>query len=188
VASLALALHLALAAPGLVPPLDPGPFRGGELAWASAGALAGDAVVLGAGWLTLQAFAHGTLSPTGDNFRRAAYAFGAAALLVPPLGAVLFARWTGRGPSDGSVWKALLLATAGQVAALGAAWLAAPHLWVVFPAQVVTVSLGASLGLHWGRPRAPPAPLPAPVAAPEPAGTADGPEAALFLPICPIDA
>lgn len=185
-ASLALALHLALAAPGLAPPLDPGPFRGGELAWASVGALAADAAVLGAGWLTLQAFAHGTFSPSADNFRRAAYVLGGAALVLPPLGAVLLARWTGRGPVDGSVWKALLLAAAGQVAALGAGWLAAPHLWVMLPVQVVTVSLGASLGLHWGRPRAPPAPLPAVEA--QPAVAAEAPAAALLFPTCPIDA
>jgi hypothetical protein len=191
VASLALALHLALAAPpGLAPPLDPGPLRGGELAWASLGAFAGDAAVLGAGWLTLQAFANGTLSPTGDNFRRAAYVFGTAALVLPPLGAVLLARWRGRGLTGGSVWRALLLATAGQAAALTAGWLAAPHLWVVLPVQVVTVSLGASLGLHWGRPRAPAGPGPSPAL--DAAGASAEPAAAdaraLFLPLCPIDA
>jgi hypothetical protein len=154
----ALVLHLALAAPTLVPPLDPAPLRGREIMAASVGVVAGDALVLGAAWFTLQLFARGTLDPTATNFRRAAYGLGAAALVVPPLTAVLLARWARSGPAYGATWKALLLAMAGHAAALAAGVSASPHLWVVMPVQLVAVGLGTSLGLHWGaRPRAPPA-------------------------------
>lgn len=201
-APLALALQLALAAPGLaVPPpgppqhtlaprLDPGPFRGRELAVASLGTLVGDVLVIGAGYLTLQLFAADTFSPTGENFRRAAYVLGAAALLVPPLGASGFARLTG-GPGAGRLWKAMLLATVGQAASFALAYAAAPRFWLVLPLQLVTVSAGASLGLHWG-PRAParartPAPggLPATPSAEKDGEPAGALTVALFTPICP---
>ncbi|HEX9053105.1 MAG TPA: hypothetical protein VF841_21435 [Anaeromyxobacter sp.] len=130
--------------------LDPGPFRPGELVGATFGAFAGDALVLAAGYETLQLFASGAFSPSATNFRRAVYGFGAAALLVPPLTSVLLAK-LGAGPhASGSFWKALLLASVGQAAALAAGYYAAPHFWVVLPVQVVALSVGASLGLHWG--------------------------------------
>jgi hypothetical protein len=150
VASLALALHLALASPGLAPRLDSGPFGASELAAASGGVFAGDLAVLGAGYLTLRLFANDTLDPSATNFRRAAYALGAAALVVPPLTAVLLARWARREPADGAAWKALLLATAGHLAALGVGIVASPHYWVILPVQLVAVGVGTSLGLHWG--------------------------------------
>jgi hypothetical protein len=150
-APLALALHLALAsspAPG-VAQAAPGPFRGGELVRASAGALGGDLAVLGAGYLTLQLFAGGAIDPTAANFRHAAYALAASALVVPPLVAVALARL---GPdSRGSFWRALLLASAGQAVAIAAGLVAAPHFWVIVPVQLAAVSAGTSYGLHWGR-------------------------------------
>jgi hypothetical protein len=154
VAPLALALGLALASPGLAPrlepPLDPGPFQVGELAAASVGVFAGDALVLGAGYLTLQLFASDTLAPTAANFRRAAYVLGAAALVVPPLTAVLLARWARHESASGATWKAMLLATLGQAAAISAGLLATPHYWVVLPVQILAIGIGTSLGLHWG--------------------------------------
>jgi hypothetical protein len=195
-APLALALQLALAAPGvtssgappptLAPQLDPGPFRGGELAMASLGTLAGDVLVMGAGYLTLQLFAADVFSPTADNFRRAAYVLGAAALIVPPLTAALLARWTG-GPGAGRVWKAVLLATVGQAASFAAAYAAAPRLWVFLPVQLAAVSAGASLGLHWGPRESPAARGGAPG---DPGVERDGDSTgaatvALFTPICP---
>jgi hypothetical protein len=154
-AGLALALHLLLAAPsppppGLVPPLDAGPFQGRELAAASAGILAGDALVLGAGYGALELFANHSIRPTAGNFRTFAYGLGAVALIVPPLTAALLARLVQAEPAAGSTWKAVLLAFAGQVAALGVGYLAYPHLWVIVPTQIVAISLGASAGLHWG--------------------------------------
>lgn len=193
-APLALALHLALASagpPSLAPTLDPGPFRGSELALASVGVLAGDVAVLGAGYLTLQLFAGGAVSPTATNFRRAAYALAGTALVVPPLTAVLLARLSGRTASRG-FWKALVLASVGHAAALAAGYAAAPHFWVLLPVQLLAVSVGTSLGLHWGHPAgaAPPSLPTRPSAAPalptagESPGTA--PSAALVLvPICP---
>jgi hypothetical protein len=204
-APLALALHLVAAAPaGLAPPpapagapslapslapplaprLDPGPFASGELALASAGAIGGDVLVLGSGYLALRLFANGTFAPTAGNFRRAAYAFGAAALLVPPLAAAGLARAGARGPLAGTFWRALLLGTVAQAAALAAGYYGAPHLWLVLPVQLVGVSLGTSYGLHWGSRRAPAARAPAP----EPReASRDGraASAAPFLPICP---
>src|SRR6266542_6925953 len=103
--------------------------------------------------LTLQLFANGTLDPTATNFRRAAYALGVSAILVPPVTAVLLARWLRAEPASGATWKALLLAAAGQFAALAAGIVAAPHFWIVLPVQVIAIGLGTSLGLHWG-PRA----------------------------------
>lgn len=187
---LALALALALSSANvpaeLAPRLDPGPFRGPELAAASAGAFTGDALVIGAGYLTLRLFANDTISPTAANFRTAAYALAAAAVVVPPLTGALFARWARARPASGAFWKALLLASVGQVAALGVGYLASPHYWVILPAQFVTISLGASLGLHWGprtRPRA--APLGAPGSREAPGAPADGAAATLAAPVCP---
>lgn len=191
--SLALALHLALASPGLapVPDLQPGPLGGRTLALASAGTLAGDALVIGGGYLTLQLFASGAISPTASNFRHAAYGLLAAATLVPPLTAVLLGR-LGRGGRDASVWRALLLAAAGQVTTLAVGYLAAPHFWVMLPVQLATLSVGTSLGLHWGRPsrrasraRAHEPPSPAHAADP-PARAPEEPAAALFAPVCPV--
>jgi hypothetical protein len=179
-APLALALHLAVASPGLVPPLDPVRPRAGEFAAASAGVLAGDALVLGGGYLTLRLFASGTLDPTATNFRRAAYGVGAAALLVPPLAAALLARWARAEPAAGATWKAFLLSLAGHAAALAVGYAAAPHFWVVLPVQLLAVSLGASLGLHWG-PRARPAPSRAAEARREPADPPPRGEAATGL-------
>jgi hypothetical protein len=154
VAPLALALSLALASPGLVPPLDPpvdpGPLQAGEIAAAAVGVFAGDALVIGAGYLTLQLFARETLAPTASNFRRAAYALGVAALVVPPLTAVLLARWARHERASGTTLRALLLAMAGQAAALAVGLAATPHYWVVVPVQMVAIGIGASLGLHWG--------------------------------------
>jgi hypothetical protein len=131
--------------------LDPGPFRRpGELVGATAGAFVGDALVLAAGYETLQLFANGTFSPSATNFRRAVYGFGAAALVVPPLTAVLFAKLGAGRNASGSLWKAMLLASVGQAAALAAGYYAAPHFWVVLPVQAIALSVGASLGLHWG--------------------------------------
>lgn len=140
-----------LAAITLVPrELDPGPFRPGEMAGATLGAFAGDAIVLGLGYLALQAFANGTLSPNATNFRRAVYVLGVSALVVPPLTAVLLAKLTGGPHGRGAFWKAMLLASAGELAALAAGYYAAPRFWIVLPVQAVTLSIGASLGLHWG--------------------------------------
>jgi hypothetical protein len=154
--ALALALHLVLAAPGpapigLVPRLDPGPFQGGELAAASLGVLAGDAAVLGGAYLSLRLFANGTIEPTAQNFRNMAYAVGVASILVPPLTAMLLARWARAEPASGAMWKAYALALAGQIAALAAGYYAYPRFWVVLPVQIVAVGVGTSLGLHWGR-------------------------------------
>lgn len=193
-APLALALQLALSAPAVAPPelaprLDPGPFGGGELLLSSLGTLGGDALVLGAGYLTLRLFADGSISPTAGNFRTAAYAFGAAALLVPPLTSVLLAKLGATGPVSGRLWKALLLAAAGQAAALAVGYYASPNLWLVLPVQLATVTMGTSFGLHWGA-RAAPAAGPGGIAPPVvhrgSSGAADAPPtAALGLPICP---
>jgi hypothetical protein len=106
--------------------------------------------VIGGTYLTLQLFANGALDPTATNFRRAAYVLGAAAVIVPPLTAVLLARWARREPASGATWKALLLATAGQLAALGAGIALWPHFWVILPVQLVAIGLGTTIGLHWG--------------------------------------
>jgi hypothetical protein len=182
-APLALALQLALASPGLAPPpeLHPGPLQGSTLALASAGTLAGDALVFGAGYLTLQLFASGAISPTATNFRRAAYGMLAAATLVPPLTAVLLGR-LGRGGRDGVVWRALVLAAAGQVATFAVGWAAAPHYWVMLPVQLAALSLATSVGLHWGRRRPHADARPAPD---RPPGEPPGDDAvALFVPVC----
>lgn len=157
-AALALVLQLALASPALSPqpPLDPGPFQGRELAAAGLGVLAGDALVLGLGYATLQLFANDTFSPSADNFRTAAFALAGAALLLPPLGATLAARLARVNPAAGGFWKALLLSSLGHAAALGAGYLAAPRFWVFIPVQLAGVAAGSTVGLHWG-PRGRPA-------------------------------
>ncbi len=190
-ASLAPALAPApaprLRAMTLVPrELDPGPFRPGELVGATFGAFAGDALVLAAGYETLQLFANGTLSPSATNFRRAVYGLGAAAILVPPLTAALAAKLGSGRNASGALWKAMLLATVGQAAALAAGYYAAPHFWVILPVQAITLSVGASLGLHWG-PTAQAIELPETEsdAGREPAGAAPPRTAALgSMPLC----
>jgi hypothetical protein len=182
--ALAVALHLALAAPpvapiGLVPQLDPGPFQGRELLASSVGVLAGDALVIGGAYEALQLFASGAFQPTAANFRTTAYAVGAAALVVPPLTAVLLTRLARADPAYGAVWKAILLAFAGQVVALSAGYLAYPKFWVVLPVQLVAIGVGTSLGLHWGH--RPQALMRAPHAARKPAE----PPPAARAPICP---
>jgi hypothetical protein len=189
--ALALALHLVLAAPGpaglppsLAPRLaDPGPFQGRELVASSLGVLAGDALVIGAAYGTLQLFASGTLRPSADNFRSMAYGVGVASLLVPPLTAVLLARWFRADPASGALWKALLLAVAGQAAALAVGYYPAPNFWLIPPAQMLAVGAGTTVGLHWGRGRAGPS-EPAPDARRDPA---DPPPAAASrpAPLCP---
>jgi hypothetical protein len=189
--ALALALHLVLAAPGpapigLVPPLDPGPFQGGELAAASLGVLAGDAAVVGGAYYTLRLFANGTINPTAQNFRNMAYGVGLASLLVPPLTAVLLARWARAEPAAGAMWKAYALALAGEFAALAAGYYAAPRFWVVLPVQFVAVGLGTSLGLHWGRHPHSPADFPGSEAKHEPKDPPPAPAASSSTaPICP---
>jgi hypothetical protein len=154
--ALAVALHLALAAPGpglapaLAPRLDPGPFQNRELLASSLGVLAGDALVVGGAYGTLRLFANGTIRPTADNFRSWAYGAGIAALLVPPLTAVLFARWFRVEPASGALWKALLLAMAGHAVALVAGYYTLPNVWVIPTVQVVTMSAATTFGLHWG--------------------------------------
>lgn len=150
----ALALHLVVAVPSVAPRLDPGPFQGGELAAASLGLLAGDALVLGLSYATLRLFANDTFAPTAGNFRNAAFVLGGVALLVPPLLAVLGGRLARAGPASGSVWRALLLSAIGQAASLAVGYLAAPRFWAVIPAQLALVTSGTTVGLHWG-PRSP---------------------------------
>jgi hypothetical protein len=186
--ALALALHLVLAAPGsalpagLQPRLDPGPFQSREVVASSLGVLAGDALVLGGAYYTLQLFANGTLRPSADNFRSFAYGAAVAALLVPPLTSVLVGRWFRAEPASGNVWKGLLLAVVGQAAALAAGYYATPRFWVIPAVQMVTVSGGATVGLHWGSgPRATaPAPETRREAVAPPPASADA-----RLPICP---
>lgn len=183
-APLALALHLALASPGLAPPLDPGPFQGSELVGSSLGVMAGDMLVLAGGYFTLQLFASDTIDPSAANFRRAAYALGVTALVVPPLTAVLLARWLRAEPASGTTWKALLLAAAGQATALAVGFVAFPHFWVVLPVQIIAVGVGTSLGLHWG-PRARQRPAPAPKVRSDPPDPPPSEAAALAPMLCP---
>jgi hypothetical protein len=209
-APLALVLHLALAAgtpdvavaPSSLPPEagadrgprleltlpptsgGPRPFRAGEVVSAALGGLAGDALVIGAGYLALQLFANGTIDPSAVNFRRAAYGLGVAALVVPPLTSVLLAKLGGGPHARGGFWKALLLATAGQAAALAAGYFASPHFWVVLPVQALALSLGTSFGLHWGAyPRARAAEA-TPAAGPEPLDPLPGATALVAVPVC----
>jgi hypothetical protein len=185
--AIALALHLVLAAPsstvpaGLAPRLDPGPFQGREVVASTLGVLAGDALVIGGAYYTLTLFANGTIRPSADNFRSFAYGLGVAALLVPPLTAVLLTRWFRAEPATGNFWKALLLATAGQAAALAAGYYASPRFWVIPAVQMIAVGGGATVGLHWGGGRAA---APGPETRREPAEPP--PQAATArLPICP---
>jgi hypothetical protein len=188
----ALALELALASPALAPQpaLDPGPFQGGELAAAGLGVLAGDALVLGLGYATLQLFARDAISPTAVNFRTAAFVLTGAALVLPPLGATLAARLARARPAAGGFWKALFLSSLGHAAALGVGYLAAPRFWVVIPVQLAGVAVGSSVGLHWG-PRARPALRQDPGGRAAPgARSRPAPDAALALaqplyPMCP---
>jgi hypothetical protein len=129
---------------------DPGPFRAGELMGAGVGVVAGDAAVMAAAYGTYQLFVKGALAPTVGNFRWAAYGLGAAALLLPPLGAVIGGNVARSGPAAGAAWKAFLLSLAGHAAALAVGYLAAPSYWAVLPAQLATMTTGTSVGLHWG--------------------------------------
>ena len=173
--ALALVLQLALSSPGAIPSSalsnpaerDPGPFQGTELAASSLGVLLGDALVLGSGYYTLRLFAAGTIDPSAGNFRTAAYTLGVAALVVPPLTAALFGRWARAEPASGATWKALLLATAGQVVALAAGYAASPRFWVIVPVQMVAIGVGTTLGLHWGHRRVRPLPAEEPEVAPK---------------------
>ncbi len=166
--------------------LDHGPFRVGEVAAATVGAFTGDALVLGAGYLALRMFADGTFTPTAANFRHAVYGVGVGALLLPPLTGVALAALVGGPHAPFGFWKAMLLATAGEAAALAVGYWAAPRFWVVVPVQALAVSLGASFGLHWGARRR--------AADPTDAAPEDGREAAagraagtalLAVPLCP---
>ncbi len=167
--------------------LEPGPFRPGEMAGATLGAFAGDALVLGSGYWALQMFANDTISPTAAHFRHAVYALGVGALVVPPLTAVARARLVGGPGARGGFWKALALASLGEVAALAAGYYAAPRFWVVLPVQAVAISLGASFGLHWG-PHARVAPQPAEAAPGDGTEAASRPPPATaglaFVPVC----
>ncbi|HYG69207.1 MAG TPA: hypothetical protein VD838_16165, partial [Anaeromyxobacteraceae bacterium] len=60
--------------------------------------------------------------------------------------------------------------------------LAAPHVWVALPTQLVTVSLATSVGLYWGRDRS----RDPPEAAPEPSPTGAAPVARAPSGTCPI--
>jgi hypothetical protein len=185
--ALPLLLAMTLASPGgslhVPPPPDPGPFGGAELAASSVGTVVGDALVIGAGYGALQLFANGTFRPTAANFRTAALAIGVTAIVVPPLTAALLGRLAQAEPASGAFWKALLLATAGQAIALGAGVAAYPRLWVILPVQLVTLSLGTTLGLHWGSRGDAEARLDGP--RDEPAPAAPAPAEARAVPYCP---
>jgi hypothetical protein len=192
--ALALVLQLASASPALAPQprLDAGPFQGRELAAAGLGVLAGDVLVVGLGYATLQLFAREAFAPSAANFRTAAFALAGAALVLPPLGASLAARFARVSPAAGGFWKAFLLSTLGHAAALGVGYVAAPRFWVMLPVQLVGVAAGSTLGLHWG-PRAGPvlrqapggraAPAARPQARPAPADALAVAEP--LYPICP---
>ncbi len=186
VLAIALALHLAAAAapslaPALPPPHDPGPFEGGELIASGLGALGGDALIVGAGYATLQMFANGALQPNAHSFRNAAFLLAGAAVIVPPLTAALLGKLARSPPASGSFWKAFALATAGHAIALGAAYVAYPRFWVFLPVELVAVAAGTSVGLHWGHRAHVEASAPR---REEPAG-APRPLAALEFPVCP---
>lgn len=152
-ASLALRVPMPPPGPSLVPSLrarDLGAFQPLELTAAAAGASLGDVAVLGAGYGTLQLFAHGAIPVTASNMRNAALALGVSALIVPPLLASALAAWARRGAGDGAWWKSLLLAGAGQALALAAGVAFSPAYWAMLPVQLALVPLAASAGLHWG--------------------------------------
>jgi hypothetical protein len=133
----------------LAPPLDPGPFGSAELFGAAAGVVVADLAIAGAGYGTLLLFANDTFSPNATNFRRTAYALAFAALVGPPLSATLFGNWASPGPR-GRLVRAWLVGFAAQVAAVFAGLAVAPHYWVALPAQLVAVTIGTTVGLHWG--------------------------------------
>lgn len=135
---------------GGVRTLDGGPFRRGELIGAGAGILAGDALVLGLAYGTYQLFVSGAVSPSVGNFRVAAYGLAAAALLLPPLGAVIGGGIGRSGPARGAYWKAFLLSLVGHAASLMVGYFTAPNYWSMLPVQLATMSAGTSFGLHWG--------------------------------------
>ncbi len=160
---------------GGVRTLDHAGFRARELVGSSVGVMAADAAVLALTYGTYQLFVSGAVSPSVGNFRRAAYGLGAAALLLPPLGAVIGGGLARAGPTSGAYWKAFLLSVVGHAAALMVGYVTAPNYWAVLPVQLATMSAGTSLGLHWGggRERGPDVearrePAPARAAAPEP--------------------
>jgi hypothetical protein len=166
-------------APASAAGLDPGPFRPPELVGAGAGVLAGDALWLGAALGTFHLFTGGTVSPTASHFRNAALGLGTAALILPPLGAVLGGMMARTGPAYGAAWKAFLLAFVGQAAALTTGFLVAPAYWVILPIQLALMTAGTSVGLHWGG-----APGRASEARREPAEPKAPPPVALAAPIC----
>ncbi|BDG04509.1 hypothetical protein [Anaeromyxobacter oryzae] len=136
--------------------LERGPFTGGELAAAGAGALLGDAAVIGLAYGTFHLFTSGGISPTATHYRNAAFGLGAATLLLPPLGAVLGGSFARMGPARGAPWKAFLLSLLGNALALGVGYRLAPNYWAILPVQLATMTTGTSFGLHWGpSPRAP---------------------------------
>lgn len=135
---------------GGVRTLDRGGFRARELVGSSVGVMAADAAVLALTYGAYQLFVSGAVSPSVGNFRRAAYGLGAAALLLPPLGAVVGGGMARAGPTSGAYWKAFLLSMVGHAAALMVGYLSAPNFWAVLPVQLATMSAGTSLGLHWG--------------------------------------
>jgi hypothetical protein len=170
----------------LGPGPQPNPFGGKELAMAGLGAVAGDAIVIGAGYGVLQLFAHDTIDPTAANFRRAAFLTMGAALVIPPLLAVLSARLV-TPRYAGALWKALLLAGAGHALALAAGYWASPQLWAFLPAQLVGVTAGTSFGLHWGPRAHPRLDAPAPRGAPRVSGAATARAAPVaLLGVCPV--
>jgi hypothetical protein len=80
----------------------------------------------------------------------------------------------------------MLLAAAGEATALATGYLAAPHFWIILPVQLATVSLGTTLGLHWG-PRGAPAGAARPAARGEPQGQAPAEPAtvSILTALCP---
>jgi hypothetical protein len=117
---------------------------------AAGGVLAGDALVLGLGYGTLQLFARGAIAPSAGNFRNAAIAWAATAVLVPPLTATLFASWARAGPRRGAAWKSFLLTTVAHAAALAAGYALGPAYWAIVPVQIAAMGPAASMGLNWG--------------------------------------
>jgi hypothetical protein len=138
--------------------------------------------VLALAYGTYELFVSGALAPTVGNFRWAAYGLGTAALLLPPLGAVIGGKVARTGPASGAAWKAFLLSLAGHAAALAVGYLAAPSYWAVLPTQLATMTTGTSVGLHWG-PRGRAEGLDARVPPPRANGAA--PVAFTGAPICP---
>jgi hypothetical protein len=90
----------------------------------------------------LEAFAHGSISPTANNFKTAAIGIGVLGLVVPPVFAALGARWAS---GQGEFWQGALLGLLGQGVAVGTGLAAWPKAWAFVPAQLTAVSLGAAL-------------------------------------------